>query len=187
MEGFADKKAENLLNAIQTSKSQPLSRLINALGIHGVGEVMAVELAHNYEDLEKLSRASIEELQEIEGVGPNIAMGIVDWFKRDSNKRVLKKLKNAGVWPIEKTIIGQDNIRKRFSDLTFVITGTLEGFSRDVVKEIIHENGGKVSDSVSKNTSYLLVGDQPGSKLDKAKQLGVEIIGMDEFNRLLTK
>ena len=82
MEGFADKKADNLLSSIETSKSQPLSRLINALGIRGVGEVMAVELARNFEDLDKLSRASIDDLQKIEGVGPNIAMAIVDWFKR---------------------------------------------------------------------------------------------------------
>ena len=187
MEGFADKKADNLLSAIQSSKSQPLSRLINALGIRGVGEVMAVELAHNYEDVDRLSRASIEELQRIEGVGPNIAMGIVDWFTHDTNTQVLKKLKIAGVWPIEKKIREQANIHKRFSDLTFVITGTLEGISRDAVKAIIQENGGKVSDSVSKNTNYLLVGDQPGSKLDKAKQLGVEIISMDKFNKLITK
>ncbi len=187
LEGFADKKADNLLGSIEISKAQPLSRLINALGIRGVGEVMAVELSHNFEDLEKLSSATIEKLQTIEGVGPNIAQGIVDWFGHDTNIRVLKKLKIAGVWPVEKSTGGQANVNRRFSSLVFVITGTLPGFSRDEVKEIIQENGGKVTDSVSKNTNYLLVGDQPGSKLDKAKQLGVEVINMDQFNKLLKK
>jgi DNA ligase (NAD+) len=187
LEGFAEKKADNLLSSIETSKGNSLNRLINALGIRGVGEVMAVELANNFEDLEKLSKATLEELQNITGVGPNIAMGIVDWFKHDTNKAVLKKLQIAGVWPFEKPIISRDNFQLRFTDLVFVITGTLSGFSRDELKEIIQKNGGKVSDSVSKNTNYLLVGEQPGSKLDKAKQLGVKIIDMDEFNELLEK
>jgi DNA ligase (NAD+) len=187
LEGFAEKKADNLLSSIENSKNRPLNRLINALGIRGVGEVMAIELARNFEDLGKLSQATLEELQNIEGVGPNIALGIVDWFKHDTNRRVLSKLQIAGVWPVEKPSRQQASIKLRFSDLVFVITGTLPGFSRDELKEIIQENGGKVSDSVSKNTTYILVGDQPGSKLEKANQLGVKIIGIDEFNKLLTK
>jgi DNA ligase (NAD+) len=187
LEGFAEKKADNLLTSIENSKSQPLNRLINALGIRGVGEVMAVELARNFEDMEKISRSTLEELQEIEGVGPNIAMGIVDWFKHDTNKRVLNKLHNAGVWPIEKPATRQENVQLQFSNLVFVITGTLPGYSRDEIKEIILENGGKVSDSVSKNTNYLLVGEQPGSKVVKAKQLGIKIISIDEFNKLRAK
>jgi DNA ligase (NAD+) len=187
LEGFAGKKADNLLSSIETSKSRPLSRLINALGIRGVGEVMALELAHNFEDLEKLSHATIEDLQNIEGVGPNIAMGIVDWFKHDTNNRVMKKLKSSGVWPVERAISKKTDVQLRFSDKVFVITGKLPDISRDEVKEIIQENGGKVSDSVSKNTNYLLVGDQPGSKLDKAKQLGIVIINMEEFNKILAK
>lgn len=187
LEGFAEKKADNLIGSIQDSKNRPLNRLINALGIRGVGEVMAVELAHNYEDLEKLSRATIEQLQNIEGVGPNIAIGIVDWFKHEPNQTVLKKLRESGVWPVEKTATGQRSVQLRLSDQVFVITGTLPGYSRDEIKTIIQENGGKVTDSISKNTSYLLVGDQPGSKLDKAKQLGVSIIDIDEFKKILDK
>jgi DNA ligase (NAD+) len=137
--------------------------------------------------LEKLSHSTLEELQKIEGVGPNIAMGIVDWFKRDTNKNLLIKLHNADVWPVEKPFSGPSGDQLRFSEFIFVITGTLPGFSRDELKEIIQGNGGKVSDSVSKNTSYLLVGEQPGSKLDKAKQLGVTIIDMEQFNELLAK
>jgi len=185
LEGFAGKKADNLLSSIEASKSRPLSRLINALGIRGVGEVMAVELAHNFEDLYKLSQATINDLQNIEGIGPNIALAIVDWFNRETNRRLLEKLKQVGVWPLEKPLIKQAITQMRFSEMVFVITGTLPGYTRDELKEIIQQNGGKVSDSVSKNTSYLVVGDQPGSKLDKAKQLGVRIINIDEFNKLL--
>jgi DNA ligase (NAD+) len=185
LEGFAEKKADNLLGSIEASKSQPLSRLISALGIRGVGEVMAVVLAHNFENLDKLSQATIDDLQKIEGVGPNIAMAIVDWFQRETNIRLLEKLKQAGVWPVEMPLVLQAATSLRFSDMVFVITGTIPGYSRDELKEIVQQNGGKVTDSVSKNTSYLLVGEQPGSKLDKAKHLGVRIIDIDEFSKLL--
>lgn len=187
LEGFADKKADNLLSAIEGSKNQPLSRLINALGIRGVGEVMAFELANNFENLDNLSHASLSDLQNIEGVGPNIAMAIVDWFGRETNRILLGKLHKASVWPVEKTDLQQSGRQLRFTDLTFVITGAIPGFSRDELKEIIQQNGGKVTDSISKNTSYLLVGEQPGSKLDKAQKLGVNIIGIEEFNKLLGK
>ncbi len=187
LEGFAEKKADNLLGSIEVSKSRPLSRLINALGIREVGEVMAAELAHNFEDLNKLSQATINDLQNIEGVGPNIAMAIVDWFKGETNRRLLEKLKQVGVWPIEKPLATQASTQMRFSEMVFVITGTLPGYSRDELKELIQQNGGKVNDSVSKNTSYLLVGEQPGSKLDKAKQLNIKIIDIEEFNKLIGK
>jgi DNA ligase (NAD+) len=187
LDGFADKKAENLLIAIETSKNQPLSRLINALGIRGVGEVMAVELAHNFEDLDKLSRATVDDLMNIEGVGPNIAMAISDWFTRGTNQRLLEKLRRVGVWPVEKPTSKDDGTTLRLSETIFVITGTIEGFSRDELKEIIQQNGGKVTDSVSKNTNYLLVGDSPGSKLEKAKLMGVKIIGIDDLNKLIGK
>jgi len=187
LEGFADKKADNLLSSIEASKSRPLSRLINALGIRGIGEVMAIELSHNFEDLYKLSLATIDDLQNIEGIGPNIALAIVDWFTRETNKRLLEKLKHVGVWPSEKSLPTQARTQMRFTDQVFVITGTLTGYTRDELKVIIQQYGGKVTDSVSKNTSFLLVGEQPGSKLDKAKQLDVRIIDVDEFNKLLGK
>ncbi len=187
LEGFAGKKADNLLSSIEVSKNRPLSRLINALGIRGVGEVMAFELAQNFEDLDKLSRATLDDLQSMEGVGPNIAMAIVDWFKRETNRRLLQKLKQVGVWPEERQATPGESAKGRFTDMTFVITGTVEGYSRDQLRDIIQQNGGKVTDSVSKNTSYLLLGEQPGSKLDKARQLGVKVIGFEELNRLLGK
>ena len=187
LEGFADRKADNLLSAIETSKSRPLNRVINALGIHGVGEVMALELANHFTNLDQLSNANTEHLLNIEGVGPNIAMAIVDWFKQDTNRQILQKLHQAGVWPIEDTEIRQSVGQARLMDQIFVITGALHGYTRDEIKEIIQQNGGKVTDSISKNTSYLLVGEQPGSKLKKAQELGINIIGMDEFNKLISE
>jgi DNA ligase (NAD+) len=121
LEGFAAKKVDNLLNSIEDSKNRPLSRLINALGIRGVGEVMAVELAHHFEDLDKLSRATEIDLERIEGVGPNIAMAIVDWFKRETNMQVLQKLHQAGVWPTEKPLTHPAGEKLRLNAMTFVI------------------------------------------------------------------
>jgi DNA ligase (NAD+) len=185
LEGFALKKADNLLVAIENSKIQPLNRLIFALGIRGVGEVMANELSRHYRYLDTLSRVTMENLQNIEGIGPNIAFAIVDWFSRETNLRLIEKLRKAGVWPIEISEPVMVTIPKKFSDMTFVITGSIEGFTRNEIKEFIQQNGGKVTDSISKNTTYLLVGDQPGTKFDKAKSLGIKIIDIHEFNNLL--
>jgi DNA ligase (NAD+) len=187
LEGFAEKKADNLLSSIEASKNRPLSRLINALGIRGVGEVMAAELTLHFEDLEKLSQATETELEAIEGVGPNIAIAIVDWFKRVTNIMVLDRLHKAGIWPVEKPAVQEAGEKLRLTDLTFVITGTLPGVTREDLKDIIQENGGKVTDSVSKNTSYLLLGEEPGSKLGKAQKLGVPTIGLQELNKLIGK
>ena len=182
LEGFADKKAENLLGAIEQAKGQSLNRLIAALGIHGVGEVMAGDLARTYGNLSALSKTTADELQQIEGVGPNIAESIVDWFARPANQKLLKKLKSASVDPQMK----KDDKKKEgaFTGLTFVVTGTLPNFSRDDAKDFIEDNGGKVTDSVSKKTSYLVLGENPGSKFDKAKSLGVKIIDEAELKRL---
>jgi DNA ligase (NAD+) len=186
LEGFADKKAENILSAINASRTQSLARLITALGIHGIGEVMAEELTHHYSDLDTLSLASVADLQLIEGIGPNMAESIVDWFSRPSNRKVLMKLKDAGVWPCVDLKAKVDNQPLPFDGLTFVMTGTLPTLSREEVKEFIQSNGGKVTDSISKKTSYLVLGENPGSKYDKARELGIPII--DEVGlRNLTK
>ncbi|HNK63532.1 MAG TPA: NAD-dependent DNA ligase LigA, partial [Anaerolineales bacterium] len=118
----------------------------------------------------------------IEGVGPNIAESIVDWFARPANQKLLKKLKSAGLDPQMQ----KDEKKKEgaFTGLTFVVTGTLPNFSRDDAKEFIESNGGKVTDSVSKKTSYLVLGEAPGSKFEKAKSLGVKIIDEAELKKL---
>ncbi len=185
LEGFAEKKADNLLQSIENSRQRPLARLINALGIHGVGEVMAADLTRYYSSLDELALASKEELQQIEGIGPNIAQAIVDWFARPANQRVLARLKEAGVWPVaqrqEKPAGAQPLAGK-----TFVVTGSLAGFTREGVKAFIQEYGGKVSDSVSKKTDFLVTGENPGSKLDKARELGVAVIDEVELRRMVT-
>lgn len=176
LEGFADKKADNLLASIDASRSQPLNRLISALGIRGVGEVMAADLARAFQSLDLLSRASVEDLMRVEGVGPNTAQSIVDWFSRPSNQAVLSGLKQAGVWPVSRSAATEETGPRPLEGLTFVVTGTLPSFTREGIKEYIESQGGKVSDSVSKKTSYLVMGEAPGSKVDKARSLGVPIL-----------
>ena len=176
------KIADNLLAAISESKKQPLPRLITALGIRGVGEVSARDLATHFGKLEALSKASADELQQMEGIGPNIAEAIVDWFARPANQKILKKLKAVDLWPVMQPSPGKKE--GALSGLTFVVTGTLPTFSREGVKEFIESSGGKVTDSVSKKTSYLVLGAEPGSKLDTARSLGVKIIDEDGLKRL---
>ncbi len=168
------KRPEKLLTAIAVSKEQPLARLIIGLGIHNVGEVMASDLSQKFTDLDELAKATVEELMQIEGIGPGIAESIADWFSRPFNRQVLKKLKGAGVWPKseEKT----EKPEGKLTGLTFVVTGTLPTLTREDVKEFIEKNGGKVTDSVSKKTSYLVLGENPGSKADKARALGIEFL-----------
>jgi DNA ligase (NAD+) len=184
LEGFGKKKAENLLEAIENSKQRPLNRLITALGINGVGEVMASELAKKYTNLDELSCASMDELLKIEGIGPNIANQIVEWFNQDRNKQILSKLKEVGVWPqitkSEKTIEKEMPLDGKI----FVVTGALERFSRTEIKEVIESLGGKTSSSVSKNTDFVLVGETPGSKFDKARELGIKILNEEEFIKM---
>jgi DNA ligase (NAD+) len=179
------KIADNLLASIETSKSRSLARLITALGIRGVGEVSAGDLASHFTDLDALSKARADKLQEIAGVGPRVAESVAEWFARPVNKNVIKKLKAAGVWPQG----GQSAVSNKQSDklagLTFVITGTLPTFSRDDAKELIESHGGKVTDNVSKKTSYLVLGEAPGSKYEKAKSLGVKIVGEEELKKLV--
>jgi DNA ligase (NAD+) len=183
LDGFADKKADNLLESIELSKARSLARLITALGIRGVGEVGAADLSRHFFDLTALSQASPEELQTIEGIGPNIAQGIVDWFASPANNKILEKLRASGVWP-QGEQKQESSITQTFSGLTFVITGTLPGFSREEAKTFIESRGGKVTDSVSKKTSYLLLGAEPGSKFSKAGELGVPIIDESALVRM---
>ena len=182
LDKFADKKAENLLAAIQASKSQSLQRLIIGLGIKGIGEVAARKLAQKYGDLEKISQANFDELQQLEGIGPNLAESIVEWFKLESNQKALRQLKELGLWPIESTSLSTEGLP--LTGLTFVVTGTLEGFTREGISDFILSNGGKVSSSVSSKTSYLVLGADPGSKYDKARQLGVPIISEEQLRSL---
>jgi DNA ligase (NAD+) len=185
LEGFAEKKAENLIQAIDASRGRPLPRMISALGIRGVGEVMANDLAYHYRDLDALSRVTVGELQEIEGIGPNIAQAVVDWFERPANQELLTKFKAAGVWPLMGGNGQAEQAGNQLDGMTFVITGTLSNYSRDEMKEMIQAHGGKVTDSVSKKTSYLVVGENAGSKLEKARKLGVTILNEEAMLQLV--
>ncbi|MEW5868329.1 MAG: NAD-dependent DNA ligase LigA [Chloroflexota bacterium] len=176
LEGFAEKKADNLLQAVDASRGRSLARLLTALGVRGVGEVVAADLARYFPDLDLLGSATLEDLQRVEGIGPNIAQAIVDWFARPANRQVLGKLRQAGVWPRAEPAALPDSRAQPLAGLTFVVTGTLPGLSRDEAKAYIQSHGGKVTDAVSKKTSYLVVGDSPGSKLAKAQELGVPVL-----------
>ena len=174
-EGYGEKRVANLMAAIEAAKARPPARLLTALGIQGVGEVVAEDLMAHFASLDALAAAPVDELQAIPGIGPVLAQSIVDWFSREPNRRVIEKLKAAGVTIARvKTEVKAE--AQPLAGLTFVITGTLPTMSRDAARELIKAHGGKVTDSVSKNTSYLVAGEAAGSKLDKANQLGVPVI-----------
>lgn len=182
LDGFAEKKADNILLAIEKSKTRSLSKLITALGIHGIGEIAAEELAQTFQDLDVLSTAKRADIESIDGFGPNSADALENWFSLEENRYVLKKLRAYGVWP-ENTLI-TDVTSKIFEGKKFVVTGTLIEFTRDGIKEYIKQYGGKVSDSISAKTDYLVLGENPGSKHEKAQTLGVKIISELELKTM---
>ena len=183
LDKFGEKKAENLLDAIQASKSQTLQRLLIALGIKGIGEVAARKLAQKYGSLDAISHAGLDDLQQIEGVGPNLAESVYEWFRLESNQQMLAQLKELGLNPTESTAVSTTKLP--LAGLTFVVTGTLEGFSREGISDFILQNGGKVSGSVSSKASYLVLGADPGSKYEKARQLGVPILSETQLRELV--
>ena len=183
LEGFGEKRVENLMEAIDESKARSLARLINALGIRNVGEVVAAVLARELRSLDGLLEATPDRLEEIEGIGPIVARNIVDWVETKSNRRLLGQLKQNGLWPVlsESPAGGSQTL----SGLTFVITGTLPGWTREQARQAIEANGGKVTGSVSSKTDYLLAGDSPGSKLVKASELGIPVLDEDGLRALI--
>ena len=182
LERMGPKSARNLLDNIEESKSRELWRLIFALGIRHVGEKMAQTLARRYKDLDRLAAASEDDLMQIEGIGPEVAKGIVFFFAQPENRKLLKELKEAGLKFKETE---KESSPRPLEGLTFVLTGTLSSMTRDEAKERIEQLGGNVSSSVSSKTDYLVVGEEPGSKLAKARELGVKIINEKEFLSLL--
>ncbi len=182
LERMGDKSAENLLAAIEKSKRATLPRFLYALGISQVGEVTAKQLARYFGGLEQLINASIDEMQAVPDVGPVVAASIHHFFAQPHNREVIDALLKAGIhWP-------QEEISRAYTPLsgkTFVLTGTLDSMSRDEAKARIEALGGKVSGSVSVKTSYIIVGAEPGSKADKARELGVAMLAEQEFLALL--
>lgn len=178
------KFATNLINAIESSKENDLYRLITALGIVHIGGKASKVLARKFKTMENLVNASFEELSDIGDIGPIMARSIVDFFGQEQTKILLKRLYDAGVNMKSLDIEEEDS---RFEGKTFVLTGSLENYTRDQASNIIEKFGGKVSGSVSKKTSYLLAGEDAGSKLTKAQSLGVTIISEKEFNDMIQK
>ncbi len=180
-ERMGDKLADNLLSAISASKSRALSRFIFALGIRHVGERTAKLLADRFGSIERLQAATQEELTAIRDVGPVVADSICAFFSAPANLAVLQRLKNAGLQPTSEERRGDD----RLSGKTFVFTGSLVRFSRDEAKRLVEQHGGNVTGSVSKKTDYVVAGSEAGSKLDKARSLGITVLSEEELMQLL--
>ena len=181
LDRFADKSAQNILDEIENSKKLPIERVIYGLGIRMVGERTAQFLAEHFGSMEALATASIEELQNVNEVGPRIAESIVEFFSIGANQQLVKRLAGAGL-----TFKGKKKERgTKLAGKTFVLTGTLAKFTRDEAKKMIEDAGGKVTGSVSKKTDYVVAGADAGLKLDKAKELGVAVIDEKEMERLL--
>jgi DNA ligase (NAD+) len=176
----------NILTAIQNSKKTSLERLIYALGILHVGEHIAKLLAREFPTLEKLSQASWEKLKRINGIGDEIASSIAQFFQQKDNQKVIQKLKESGVEYPSRPLPVQPILRK-LEGKTFVLTGSLKFLSREEAKSKVESLGGRTSSSVSKKTDFVLVGEDPGSKYEKAKTLGVKIVTEDEFLRMLAQ
>jgi DNA ligase (NAD+) len=185
LERMGPKSSQNLLDEIEKSKHRDLDRLIYALGIRHVGERTAQALAAHFKSLERLAKASLEELTQVEDVGPTVAESIAFFFKQPENVKLVNKLKEIGL-----NFSYKEPSRVRglpLSGKTFVLTGTLSSLTRDQAKEIIEEMGGAVSASVSNKTAYLVVGESPGSKLDKARKFGIPTLNEKEFLKMVKK
>jgi DNA ligase (NAD+) len=181
LERFAEKSAANLIASINAKKKISLPRFIYALGIRNVGEGTARALADKFADFEKMRKAELEVLRSVEDIGPVVAESINTWFGNPKNEKFLEKLFAAGIkiGPYKKLASA------KLAGVSFVLTGTMSGMSRELAKERIRDLGGSASESVSKNTDYVVAGDNPGSKEKKAKTLGVKIIGEKEFLKMI--
>jgi DNA ligase (NAD+) len=184
LERMGEKSAQNILDGIEASKNRDLWRLVHGMGIVHVGEGAAQKLADHFLDLDKLASASVEELQQAEDCGPVMAQSVFDFFQNEKNRAILKRLKEAGLKtkePARKKVAATGP----FAGKTVVVTGTLSKFSRDQAKAELQNRGAKVTDSVSAKTDYLIVGEDAGSKLDKAKKLGVKTLNEAELLQML--
>jgi DNA ligase (NAD+) len=181
LERIADKSAENLLGEIEQSRKLPLERVIFGLGIRFVGERTAEFLSEHFGSMDVLMNASVEELQEVNEVGPRVAQSIHEFFAEPRNRKLVERLRTYLNFTGKKRVRGTALAGK-----TFVITGTLANYSRDAAKKLIEDAGGKVTGSVSKKTDYVVAGDDPGSKLDKAHELGVKVVGEEEMEELVS-
>jgi DNA ligase (NAD+) len=180
LDRFAEKSAQNLIKTIQDHKTVTFDRFLVALGVRHIGTITATDIANHFRDLDSLKAASLEEIQEIDGVGEVAGKSIYEYLKSEKGKKLLQKLIDA-----EITITKLKKQGTGFTGMTFVITGSLSDISREEAQEKIRARGGKATSSISSSTTYLVVGDNPGSKLQKAEKLGVKVLDEEEFLKLL--
>ena len=181
LDKFKEKSAQNLLDAIEASKKNNLDKLLFGLGIRNIGAKAAAQLAQRFKSMQALRQASQEELEEIDGFGGVMMQSVLDFFAKDGTKDLLTRLEEAGV----NMLYAGEEKGDRLAGMTFVVTGILAGMSRTQAEEMITQNGGKASSSVSKKTSYVLAGEAAGSKLTKAQALGIPVINEEEFLKML--
>jgi DNA ligase (NAD+) len=182
LERMGEKSVGSLVAAIEVARQRPLARLLLGLGIPHVGGETAHVLARRFGSIGALRQAAVDDIDAIEGIGPEIATSVRQWLDTPANQRVMEKLAKAGVDPHEEVV---ESGPKLFDGKRFVVTGSLQRFTRTEAQSLIKSMGGKVSGSVSRKTDYVVVGAEPGSKLDDAKRLGVRTINEAEFLRLL--
>lgn len=180
LEGFGDKKIDNLLGAIEKSKHTTLDRFLFALGIEGIGKKTAKDLVKRFRTLENLKNASLAELGAVDGIGEILANNIFTYFRDSNNADFVQRLLDCGIEFEEK-----EEKQGVFSGMKIVLTGSLPTYKRGEATKLIEDNGGEVASSVSKSVNLVLAGDDAGSKLEKAQKLGIEIIDEEEFKRRL--
>ena len=184
LERFAEKSATNLESEIEKSKKVPFDRFINALSIRHVGERVAQIMAENYHNVDALMNTAVDELTDIHTIGTEIAESIVHFFGLKQNRQLIKKMLDAGVKiQYKKKTAASDKLKGQ----TVVFTGALESMTRDEAERLVAEHGGRATSSVTKKTSYVVAGSDPGSKYEKAVSLGIQILSEDEFRRMLGK
>jgi DNA ligase (NAD+) len=181
LERMADKSAQNIIDAIENSKTKPLSKFLYALGIRHVGETTAEDLARHFQRLDDFFHLSEEDLMEVEGIGPEVAASVHQFFGDKKNKESIERLKKAGV----KVIEPKGKEKGKLAGKTFVFTGALKTFERDEARSLVESMGGMTASSVSKKVDYVVVGEDPGSKFDKAKELGIKTLTEEEFKKLI--
>jgi DNA ligase (NAD+) len=186
LEKVKDKSAENMLAGIEASKSTPFQSVLFAIGIRFVGKTVAEKLAYYFKSMDKLAAASVEELQKAPEVGDKIAQSVVQFFSQSQHLNEIARLKKAGL-QMETTEVEPQRISQKLEGKSFVISGTFENYERDQLKEMVLANGGRILSGVSAKLDYLLAGENMGpAKLEKARKLGVTLITIGDFEKMLT-
>jgi DNA ligase (NAD+) len=181
LERMAEKSAQNIIDAIEASKTKPLSKFLYALGIRHVGETTAEDLARRFSRLDDFFHLSEETLREVEGIGPEVSASVYQFFRDKKNKESIERLKKAGVTVIEPKVKG----KAKLAGKTFLFTGALKGFGRDEARNIVESLGGMTVSTVSKKVDFVVIGEDPGSKFDKAKELGIKTLTEEEFKKMI--